>query len=196
MKRSPFELEIFLTIHWHRVFERLESSLKNATSPLLRATVRSVLVGAFLLLISGFSAAASCGVEHGHAPALDRSALPVARPAGGAAIAPIGSWGGVGVSARVTETGAHFEFDCAFGSTDGPIRLDENGAFAATGGYAFELGGPRTKDSPSPNKHEALFEGRVEDERMTLTITLSEQGRTLGPFELERNRRAQLDKCV
>lgn len=107
-----------------------------------------------------------------------------------------GSWGGRGIALEITEAGTTIEYDCAFGSIDGPLLPDSRGRFEATGTHSFEMGGPRVEGEAAPKGHLARYEGQVSDDVMILHVVLPESDRTLGPFELGKEGRARLDKCL
>ena len=68
--------------------------------------------------------------------------ITIAAQADSLQIVPIGSWGGDHIRLEVTETGATVEYDCAYGSIEGPLFLDKADNFEARGIYIFERGGP------------------------------------------------------
>jgi hypothetical protein len=107
---------------------------------------------------------------------------------------PEGDWGGQHVRLSVTAGGAAVEFDCAHGTLDEPLLLDEQGRFRVKGRYTRERGGPVRKgeeEDTRPASYSGSSDGR------TLTLSLTPEGaETLGPFELERGRPARLVKCL
>jgi hypothetical protein len=132
-----------------------------------------------ILLLFSFSAQALCG----------------AGSSAGTALAP-GAWGGRGIALQVLETGVRIEFNCAFGRIDTPLAVSDTGAFSAPGYYAPEPGGPGRLSDRAPDGKAAVFSGEVHGPRMTLRVELPDQGRTLGPFHLEKSKPAELEKCL
>lgn len=106
---------------------------------------------------------------------------------------PAGTWGGPHVTMEVTETGARLDYDCAHGTIDEPVRLDDRGR--------FDVGGTHTPESPGPVRRgetrteAARYTGSVRGDRMSLTVTRPGSGRELGTFELQRGRLGRVFKC-
>jgi len=105
---------------------------------------------------------------------------------------PAGDWGGAHAKLQVHDAGAIFELDCAHGTIDGALRLEKSGRFEAKGRYQFEGGALMTAE-PTEGRP-ARFSGSLKGKTLTLSI-VTEDGRTLGPFQLERGRSAELVKC-
>lgn len=104
-----------------------------------------------------------------------------------------GLWGGRGIGLQVDERGAQVEYDCAHGEITGPLALNDRGEFEASGKHVRETPGPTrvgVKD-----EHPARYTGRVQGERMTLTVTLTDTQEQIGTFTLERGRAPTLVKC-
>jgi hypothetical protein len=132
-----------------------------------------------ILLLFSFSAPALCSAGSNAGTAL-----------------PPGTWGGRGIALEVLESSVRMEFDCAFGRIDAPLAVGAAGTFSAPGLYRPEPGGPgRLSDRPPAGKA-ALFSGEVHGPQMTLRVELPDQGRVLGPFHLEKSKRAELEKCL
>jgi hypothetical protein len=118
-----------------------------------------------------------------------------------------GNWGGQQVRLSVTESGADVDFACAHGTVDQRIELDDEGRFEARGTYEYEGGGPvkrvtttdedlTTQSSTTDdNVHSARYTGRVIAERMTLTVTLTKTGRSIGTFSLIQGATPRMHKC-
>ena len=127
-------------------------------------------------------------------------ALVIGLAAGGCAnnptptVAP-GSWGGSHVTMEVTSGGARLEYDCAEGVIEEPLRPDADGRFTATGTHTPGHGGPIREGEILP-AFRARYDGRVEDERMSLRVTLTETGVVLGSFELRRGSSGLLVRCL
>ena len=107
---------------------------------------------------------------------------------------PKGAWGGEHISMEVTSAGANFEYDCAQGNIDRSVELDRNGSFEIMGTYVMESGGPVTSES-KPNSHPARYKGHVKDNKMTLTVTLTDSQVQVGTFTLVRGQEPKLFKC-
>lgn len=105
-----------------------------------------------------------------------------------------GSWGGPNVSMNVTSDGAQLRFSCARGSVEAPIALDTEGRFSAQGTFTKETPGPTREDNP-PKAQPATYSGSIRDQRMTLTITLTETKEQVGSFELEFGKTGRVFRC-
>lgn len=104
---------------------------------------------------------------------------------------PPGNWGGEHAAMTVSEKNATFEFDCAHGSSDGPILSDAEGNFEVGGSFVREFGPTRQNGERGQR---VRFVGRVEKSSMSLRV-LSAGGDALGSFALERDRPPKLRKC-
>ena len=105
---------------------------------------------------------------------------------------PNGTWGGDHVSLTVGDDGGRVEFDCAHGSVDRPIMLDDEGRFSTVGTFVPEHG-PRLADE-SAQSRPARYAGRLEKGKVTFTVTVEgEDGR--GPFTASLARAPKLRKC-
>ena len=109
---------------------------------------------------------------------------------------PTGTWGGKHIRLDVLESGATVEYDCAFGTIDEPLLLDENNHLKALGTYVFERGGPRQIGEPPPKKHAALYCGWTDGHQMRLTVKLSETQEVVGTFSLCLGCPPRLEKCL
>lgn len=106
-----------------------------------------------------------------------------------------GSWGGNHIGLVVTESGVAVEFDCARGSIEGPVPLDDQGRFAADGLYFQEHGGPvQDKEQPEPMK--VGYEGQVSGEQMTLTVVALDTQKKIGTFSLAFGASARITRCL
>jgi hypothetical protein len=94
----------------------------------------------------------------------------------------------------VTAGGAEVELDCAHGRVGEPIVAGADGRFAVPGWYVREHGGPVREGQEE--RRPARYEGRVEGQRLSLTIAVEGDGETLGPFELVHGRTPRLTKCL
>lgn len=108
---------------------------------------------------------------------------------------PPGLWGGEHIRLVVEETGARLEFDCAHGSTSSPFTLDERQSFDFEGVYVSERGGPE-RPGRAPDTHAARYAGRVEGDKMFLSVTLKDATQALGTYTLTRGASPLLFKCL
>jgi hypothetical protein len=111
-----------------------------------------------------------------------------------AAQLPRGVWGGDHISLTSMEQGARLEFDCAYGTIKQPISLHKN-SFDVGGDYTREYSGPE-RPGESPLNHPARFIGYVDGKRMELTVTLTDENRTVGPFTLILGQTPRINKCM
>jgi hypothetical protein len=101
-----------------------------------------------------------------------------------------GPWGGDNAGLIVNETDVHVHIGCTLGDAVGPIRPDSDGRFSATGTYNV--------DAYPVNRgitHPASFTGRIVGETMTLTVSLSDTARVLGPVVLTYGKEPQMGPC-
>lgn len=104
-------------------------------------------------------------------------------------------WGAPGTLLTVEESGARLEFDCAHGEVEGPPTLDRDDRFEETGVYVLERPGPVRPEDP-PDSHPAVFSGRVDGRRMTLTVKPSDGVEGAGTLTLTLGAPSQLTKCL
>lgn len=102
-------------------------------------------------------------------------------------------WGGPHVRLVLTSTGGEIEFDCAHGEIKDSLKRDEQGRFSVAGTFVRE-GGPVRSDESSASRP-ALYAGRIEGDKMTLTITLTDSNEKLEEFSLTRGSEGRLWKC-
>lgn len=103
-----------------------------------------------------------------------------------------GNWGGNHVGMEVTEAGAKLDYDCAHGSIEQAIVLDERGGFEMAGTYARDGPGPT---QPGASKGEpARYRGHLEGETLTLTVKLG-SGEDVGTYTLVLGRFPRIRKC-
>ena len=106
----------------------------------------------------------------------------------------LGIWGGDHVRMDVAEKGAELEFDCAHGSTDQPVSLDDQGRFEIKGVFVREHHGPiRVGREPKPEP--ALYTGKLQGTTMTLWVTLMGSNETIGTYSLVHGEQARVRKC-
>lgn len=106
-----------------------------------------------------------------------------------------GVWGGNHIIMEVTDLGAKIEYDCAYGTIDETIELDDHGYFEVAGKHTRRRAGPARSDQ-KPDRHDARYTGRVEGNRMTVTVTLTASRETVGTFSLKFGERPELTRCL
>ncbi len=107
---------------------------------------------------------------------------------------PNGSWGADHVVLTVTDNGGRVEFDCARGTLDHPLRLDDRGRFSVAGTYVPEYGGPVRTGEESQSRP-ARYQGRLDRQKVEFTVTV--EGQTgQGPFTVTLGKAPKLTKCV
>lgn len=107
----------------------------------------------------------------------------------------IGNWGGDHIALTISDVGAAIESDCAHGRIEVPFAIDAAGAFALSGVWAAEHGGPVRQDeveAAQPARYSGSVKGRV----MTLSIDIASPAARLGPFTLQKDRAPNLLKCL
>ena len=101
-----------------------------------------------------------------------------------------GTWGGENAGLIVNGTDLHVHIGCTLGDAVGPIKADADGRFEATGTYNV--------DAYPVNRgitHPATFSGRIVGETMTLTVSLTDTARVLGPVTLTYGKEPQMGPC-
>ena len=121
--------------------------------------------------------------------------LACSNPIGAEVRVAAGTWGGEHVALEVITTGGRIEYDCAHGDLAGPLTMDRSGQFEVTGTHTPEHGGPAREDEKAESRP-ARYAGRVDDTRMTLTVTLTDTGDILGTFALTHRVAGRLMKCL
>ena len=104
-----------------------------------------------------------------------------------------GLWGGQGLSMEVTDAGATLDFDCASGSITEPMKPDSAGKFSAKGRFARQRPGP-TREGEDEGQP-AVYNGVVDGENLTLTITLTQNSEKVGSFTLGHGKMGRIRKC-
>jgi len=107
---------------------------------------------------------------------------------------PNGAWGGDHVVLTVTDNGGRVEFDCAHGSLDHPLRLDDRGHFSVAGTFVPEHGGP-VRSGEVPESRPARYQGRLDRQKLEFTVTV--EGQTgQGPFTVTLGKGPKVTKCL
>lgn len=102
-------------------------------------------------------------------------------------------WGGDHIAVEVTASGATIEFDCAHGTIDSVLTLDQDGRFDVAGSYTRERPGPIRDDDP-PQSQAARYRGSLKDATLTLVITLTSTKDEL-TFTVTHDGRPRVFKC-
>lgn len=101
-----------------------------------------------------------------------------------------GTWGGVDAGLVAAESGAHVHIGCTLGDVRGAINLDAQGRFSVEGTYNVDA-----YPVDRGIVHPARFSGRVVGRVMTLSVTLADTARTLGPVTLRYGVQPQMAVC-
>jgi hypothetical protein len=107
----------------------------------------------------------------------------------------IGDWGGEHVQLELEEEGGTLEYDCAHGTIDPGWTIDDEGKFAGTGEHVIEHGGPVQEGEVLPARP-ATYDGTVDGDDMTLTVTLSDSAQIVGTYQLQRGSEGQIYRCL
>ena len=107
----------------------------------------------------------------------------------------VGVWGGEHIGIVVSDSSATLDYDCAHGTIDEPVIIDDNGEFEVRGIHMFEHGGPIRIDEV-PDEHPALYQGSIEGEVMTLKVTITDTGKEFGTFTLTLGANPNVYKCL
>jgi hypothetical protein len=102
----------------------------------------------------------------------------------------VGTWGGDNAGLIVTANDVHVHIGCTLGDAVGPIRPDADGRFQANGTYnvtAFPV--------DRGILHPAQFTGQITGQTMTLTVSLSDTARVLGPVTLTYGKEPVMGAC-
>jgi hypothetical protein len=101
-----------------------------------------------------------------------------------------GTWGGENAGMIVTGTDIHVHIGCTLGDAVGPIHPDADGRFEIDATYnvdAYPVDRGIT--------HPAKFSGRIIGSTMTLTVTLTDNARVLGPVALVYGKEPKMGPC-
>jgi hypothetical protein len=104
---------------------------------------------------------------------------------------PAGEWGGEHVRLTVSEAGASIEFDCAHGTLDAPLEMDEGGRFDVPGSFVRE-GGPVVPGRE--DRQSVRYAGKADGRSLDLEV-VRQDGERLGPFRLRLGEKPKLVKC-
>jgi hypothetical protein len=103
-------------------------------------------------------------------------------------------WGGPHVRLVITANGAEVEFDCAHGEIKAPVKGDAQGRFDLPGTFVRERGGPVRSDE-TESAEPVRYSGKIEGDKMFLTLTLTDSNQKLDNFTLTRGSDGRLWKC-
>jgi hypothetical protein len=107
----------------------------------------------------------------------------------------IGVWGGEHIGMVVSDSSVTLDYDCAYGTIDEPFSTDCNGEFEVVGVHIKEHGGP-IRIGETPDEHPALYKGYIEENVMTLKVTLTDTGEEIGTFILILGAIPNVHKCL
>ena len=102
----------------------------------------------------------------------------------------VGTWGGDNAGLIVTNNDVHVHIGCTLGDAVGPIRTDADGRFEATGSYNVDA-----YPVDRGILHPATFTGRIIGQTMTLTVSLNDTARVLGPVTLVYGKEPKMGPC-
>ena len=105
-----------------------------------------------------------------------------------------GPWGGPHMGMEVQLNSARVEFACAGGSIGQPIPLDRQGRFDVAGIYVQGHGGPGG-EQPG-DRHPARYNGRVQGNTMSVTVTLTDSREMIGRFVLTYGQSPNVTSCL
>lgn len=101
-----------------------------------------------------------------------------------------GTWGGENAGLIVTDDVTHVHIGCTLGDVRGSIRPNADGRFEATGTYNVDA-------YPIDRGiiHPARFTGQIVGRSLTLTVSLTDTGRQLGPVTLVYGKEPKMGPC-
>jgi hypothetical protein len=105
-----------------------------------------------------------------------------------------GTWGGDHIRVDVSDSGATIDYDCAHGTIDQKIVPDAHGGFNVIGTHIREHGGPVRKGETGAG-HPAEYSGKVNGDKMTLTVRETDTNTTVGSYTLVYGDAARIMKC-
>jgi hypothetical protein len=108
---------------------------------------------------------------------------------------PVGSWGGQGIRLETSESGATIEYDCAHGSIDQPISIDDAGRFDVKGLHFREHGGP-IREGEQAKGEPVRYVGQTDGDTLTLTVRFVNRDETTGTFTLVRGKPGRIRRCL
>ena len=106
-----------------------------------------------------------------------------------------GVWGGLHISLEITDSGATLDYDCAHGTITEKIVPDRNGKFTVKGVHVTEHPGP-VRLGEDTEGEPANYTGSINDQTMTLTVTMSRTNKGVGTFTLTKGKSGRIRKCM
>jgi hypothetical protein len=109
-----------------------------------------------------------------------------------------GNWGGKHLALTVRPDGADFEFDCATGQIQEPIRLDRRGEFQAHGTYRIERPAhPAAEGSSSQSEpaNDVLYKGKLRGKELRIAVMLPGR-KSPSVFRVVLDAEPTLAKCM
>ncbi|MBS1795151.1 MAG: hypothetical protein JSS81_14930 [Acidobacteria bacterium] len=154
-----------------------------------RALIRFILlISAFTGIFGVAAAAAQTSVT------TNRKIVRKKKPKQTKTVVPDGVWGAAGVNLTIAGRETGIEYDCAEARIVGKFVVSKNGVFKLKGTYTRRSPGPVRIDR-QPAERPALFEGRVDRDRMTLRVTLTDDREELPEVVLKRGAAGRLRRC-
>jgi len=101
-----------------------------------------------------------------------------------------GTWGGENAGLIATDSTVHVHIGCTLGDVSGPLHLDAEGNFEATGLYNVDV-----YPVDRGILHPARYTGRVTGRTMMLTVALTDTTRQLGPVLLTYGKEPRMQAC-
>ena len=92
-----------------------------------------------------------------------------------------GTWGGNDAGLLLSATNAHVHVGCTAGDFAAPIPVQGDGALRAEGRYSHKS---ELYPVDLGVDHPAVFSGRLDGERITFTVTVTDGGTVYGPAEV------------
>lgn len=105
----------------------------------------------------------------------------------------LGEWGGTQASLSLSTAGGTVAYACGAGTIAAGWTLAADGTFNATGTHAFG-GGPVPIGGRPP--HPARYNGRVDGDVLTMTVTITDLAQTIGPLRLVRGGPVVHELCL
>jgi hypothetical protein len=102
----------------------------------------------------------------------------------------VGTWGGDNAGMIVNGNDVHVHIGCTVGNAVGSIHPDANGR--------FEFDGTYNVDAYPVDRgiiHPARFSGRIIGRTLTLTVSLTDTTRVLGPVALVYGKEPKMETC-
>jgi len=96
---------------------------------------------------------------------------------------------------ETSEGGATIEYDCAHGSIDQPIFVDEAGRFEVKGLHSREHGGP-IREGEQAKGEPVRYVGQTDGDTLSLTVRFVNRDETIGTFTLVRGKPGRIRRCL